>query len=261
MAQGACVAFEMVETWVEERRPVAPALLSRVLDQRWLRNGVAFSVSLAFDAGLIAALISLGKVERAHTSETNQPITTFDLPSVTAQSQGAIAAPTISVVATSPPSPSTTLAPPQRPEWSITTLPPAAAPVTPAPERAAPAPVASGMAAVGTGSGAGYDPYAFASYQKPDPARLAAAGSRPLQPLGDAVGRLTATLRGMNDGGQQITLRAYVDPAGRIIRAELLSSAPQDFATRLADRVQGFQLCEADPTRPSGANLVVTLAV
>jgi len=253
------VGFVRAESWIEERPPAVPEALLRLLDHRWLRNGVALSVSLVVDAGLIAALISLGRVDLPDNHPVQQSITTFDIASLSAQAQGAASAP-VAAITTAPPSPSpTTPPPPQHPEWSMTTLPPAAsvAPAAPAPEVAVTV-AARGLAVDGADSGAGYDPYAFASYQKPDPARLNAGQT--LQPLPDAVARLIAAL-GVSSTGRQIGVRAYVDPMGRVVRAELLSRAPAPLAERLANVTPGFQLCGADAARPSNASLVVTLTI
>ena len=235
-----------------------PETVLRLLDHRWLRNGVALGVSLVLDAGLIVALVSLGRVELAGSHQVEQSITTFDIASVSAQAEGAASAPVASVTAAPSSQSDATPLPPQHIEWSVTTLPPAApTPPTPAPAATVAAP-AQGLSASGTGSGAGYDPYAFASYQKPDPARL--GSGKALQPLPDAMARLIAAL-GASSTGRQIGVRAYVDPAGRVVRAELLASAPADLARRLASIAPGFQLCAADAARPSNASLVVTLTI
>jgi len=253
------VGFVRAESWIEERPSTVPDAALRLLDHRWLRNGVVLSISLLLDAGLIMALVSLGRIELPGTHQVQQSIATFDLPSLSAQTQGAMSAP-VAAITTAPPSQSPAMPPPpQHSEWSVTTLPPAApaVPASPAPAVAVAVP-AQGLSASGAGSGAGYDPYAFASYQKPDPARLNAGQA--LQPLPDAVARLIAAL-GASSTGRQIGVRAYVDSMGRVIRAELLSSAPAPLAHRLASIAPGFQLCSADAARPSNASLVVTLTI
>jgi hypothetical protein len=250
------VGFVRADSWIEERPSAVPDTVMRLLDHRWLRNGVALAVSLVIDAGLIMALVSLGRVELPSSHRVEQSITTFDIASVSAQAEGAASAPVAPTTAAPSSQSDSTPLPPQHVEWSMTTLPPAVlAPPAPAATVAAPA---QGLSASGTGSGAGYDPYAFASYQKPDPARLGAAQA--LQPLPDAMARLIAAL-GASSTGRQIGVRAYVDPAGRVIRAELLASAPADLARRLASIAPGFQLCAADAARPSNASLVVTLTI
>ena len=252
------MGFVRAESWIEERPSAVPDAAFRLLDHRWLRNGVVLSLSLLLDAGLIIALVSLGRVELPGAHQVQQSITTFDLPSLSAQRQGVMSAP-VAAITTAPPSQSPATPPAQHPEWSVTTLPPAApaVPASLAPAVAVAAP-AQGLSTSGVDSGAGYDPYAFASYQKPDPARLNAGQA--LQPLPDAVARLVAAL-GAPSAGRQIGVRAYVDPMGRVIRAELLSSAPAPFAQRLASIAPGFQLCSADAARPSDASLVVTLTI
>jgi hypothetical protein len=238
-------------------------MLARILDQCWLRNGVALIISLLVDIGLIAALISLGKVELRHASEPGPSIATFDLASVSDQPQGASVA-TVATASVAPQSKlNATVSPLTPKEWSVTTLPPVPTP-TPAPPQpqAASAVPAQGVGTNGSGSGAGYDPYAFASYRRPDPTRMAGGATATPQPLPDALARLTAALAVAEAGGSQaIGVRAYIDAAGRIIRAELLSSTAPNFAQQLARIAPGFQLCAPDPARPSGASLVVTLTV
>ncbi len=189
------MGFVQTESWIEERPSAVPDAFALLLDQRWLRNGVALAFSLAIDAGLIVALISLGRIAPSNLQRPEASISTFDIPSVTAQQVGASVA-TVTKTAVTPSSKiETTPAPPPPIEWSVTTLPPAAPPRVEAlqPQATAPAP-AQGFAASGSSSGAGYDPYAFASYHRPDPARMG-MGSGALQPLPDAVARLVAALR------------------------------------------------------------------
>jgi hypothetical protein len=259
------VGFVQIESWVEERASAVPDVLTRLLDQRWLRNGVALSVSLAVNTGLILALISLGKITPPSALQPAQAsITTFDIASVTAQQEGASAAKVARAVATPSSQAKPTPVPPPPVEWSVTTLPPLAPAKneTPQPQATAPAP-AQGLAVTGNGSGAGYDPYAFASYRKPDFTRLASAKAPPpaLQPLPDAVARLTAALGSTSSGRSAVNLRAYVDPDGRVVRVELVSTATPQLARRLAKIAPGFLLCAADPARSADASLMVTLTV
>jgi len=261
--RGPSVTFLRVDSWAEERPPAVPDAVLRLLDHRWLRNGVALAVSLVLDAGLIMALVSLGQVELPGTHQVQQSIATFDIASLSAQTQGA-ASRTAAVTPATPPSSTPAASPPPHPEWSMTTLPPAPAPMetavpAPAPARAAATP-AQGLAASGTGSGAGYDPYAFASYRRPDPVRLNA--NQTLQPLPEAVTHLSMAL-GLSSAAarRQIGVRIYVDPMGRIVRAEALSGAPVSLAERLASVAPGFQLCNADSTRPPETSLMVTLTI
>jgi hypothetical protein len=259
------VGFVKTESWVVETPPRVPDALLRVLDHRWLRDSVALLFSFVVVAGLIVALISLGKVELPSRAAIEHSITTFDIASVSAQPQGASSAASASL----PPVPTPTVAavaPPPLPEWSVTTLPPAPVPAPDPPQLAAATPALTsgqGMSATGNGSGAGYDPYAFASYQKPDPTRLAgASATASLQPLPDALARLSAALLQRSAGsGQPVGVRAYVDPSGRVVRVELLSTTAPELAQSLARIAPGFLLCAPDPTRAPNANLIVTLTV
>jgi hypothetical protein len=259
------VGFVKAESWVVETPPRVPAALLRILDHRWLRDSVALLLSFVVVAGLIVALISLGKVELPNRATIEHSITTFDIASVSAQPQGASSAASASV----PPVPTPTVAavaPPPLPEWSVTTLPPAPTPAPDRPQLAAATPASmpgQGMSANGNGSGAGYDPYAFASYQKPDPSRLAGAATvASLQPLPDALARLSAALSRRSAGsGQPVGVRAYVDASGRVVHAELLSTTAPELAQSLARIAPGFLLCAPDPTRAPNANLIVTLTV
>jgi hypothetical protein len=260
--QGSGVGFVQTESWIEERPSAVPDVVARLLDQRWLRNGVALSFSLVLDAGLILALISLGRIAPAALKQPDSSIATFDIASVTAQQEGATAATVAKTTATTASKMDLTPTPPPPNEWSMTTLPPASPPKTeaPQPQATAPAP-AQGFATTGGGSGAGYDPYAFASYHKPDPARMGTGSAGALQPLPDAVARLIAALRTSGAGNRPIDVRAYVDPMGRVIRAELVTVASPQLARRLAEVAPGFLLCAADPARTPDASLVVTLEV
>jgi hypothetical protein len=252
------VGFVRTESWIEERPSAVSVALFRFLDHRWFRNSVALCISLLLDAGLIVALISLGRTEPPLASSNQQSIATFDIASVSAQSPGASAAAQALQPVTASSQTEANHAPTAPREWSVTAMPIAPpAPASDPTEVATSAAPVQGMSVTGSGSGAGYDPYAFASYRRPDPSRM---GASSLQPLPDAVARLIAAL-GATGGARQVAMRATVDPMGHVVQAELMSDAAPDVAARLARIAPGFPLCAADPRRPAATSLVVTLTV
>lgn len=256
---GGNVSFIKIEEWVE-RPTIIPIVERHVSDRRWLSKGLALAASAATVAGLMLALLALGTRRTPFAVHNEHGIMTFDISSSSPRPQD-VRAPAAIAVPKHPIPPAS--APPIIREWSITTLPPIPkiAPVQSEIARTVPLPIsAQGPAAAGSGT-SGYDPYAFASYQKPDAARLARASSAPpLQPLPEAVARLSAAiLRKTRGPGAAVSVRATVDASGHVVRAELLAPGTPDLTIRLARFAPGFALCAPDPMRGANAELIVTL--
>lgn len=252
------MAFETAGTWVvTDRTGAIPGL-----DNRWARNSLALILSIVAEASLIGMLLGLDAFSpRAPTK--SRAINVIDISSTTAQASGAAKADTSHPVTAAQQlsKVDTTSTTPLPREWSVAALPPAPK-SDPAPVQTVPsATTGHGMGSTGTNAGAGYDPYAFASYRSPDAARLAAAAANALIPPIDKLAELEGKLRSrLGKRGLHISARATVDGTGRIIYVDILSGVAGPLVASIEAVMTNFQLVPA-ATGKSASSLPITLNI
>jgi len=221
---------------------------------------MALIVSLAVDAGMIAVLLAMGDVTPQLNEPRAQSISTINLSSkvVQAISAGASAAPASTSTARATKVDATSSAPIPR-EWSVTTLPPVVVPkMSPLPPASPSLAVSASLGAgsAGKATGAGYDPYAYASYRAPS----AAVSSIVVSP--EAIGRLETLLsEHIALSGAQIAARVDIDSQGRITRFLAGPGVPPASAAKIAALALGFALCPPDSKRPVMSDVAVSLNV
>jgi hypothetical protein len=255
------MSFVTTEQWPIEPRGLLLSIgLPRDFDDLWLRRFAAFGISIVIDGAIVAALFVSGSIPLPVIAHPDSAITVIDLPSPTNLSNGASAKqplqPAVTPVIKSPID--TTVAPPAPKEWSITTLPlaPSVSLRPPAPPASTKAGTATGTA--GVGQGAGYDPYAFASLQKPPPGQATSGAS--LHVDATALARLEALLgERFHSDGQIITARISVDATGRVTSADIGPPVEPTMAAVMARSMTGFVLCAADPARGPSASGTISL--
>lgn len=255
------MAFVRADSWLAEQPGPQMLIPASWLEHRAIPTSTAIVLSLLIEGGMIAALLFLGDARQPPASRVDHSIMMIDVASSIAQTQGAtaarapqaqsIAAPVMHIDA------SASAGLPQ--EWSVTTLPPAPE-ASPAPSMPhAPAVPTHGFGSVGAGIGAGYDPYAFASYRPPQPPGATGA-QPPLIPK--AQDQLEQLLwQRLQAKGLRIDARLTVDASGHVTHVDLVSGAPAQMAAEISTTILGFALCAPDPARTSDTNVSLVLTV
>jgi hypothetical protein len=255
------MSFVTTEQWpIEPRGLLSSVGLPRDFDDLWLRRFAALGISIVIDGAIVAALFVSSTIPLPVIAYPDSAITVIDLPSPTNLSNGASAKqplqPAVAPVIKSPID--ATVAPPAPKEWSVTTLPPSS---TPSPQPSTPPVSKTAGTATGTagiGQGAGYDPYAFASLQKPPTGQAIGGTSLPVDAT--ALARLEALLgERFHSDGQIITARISVDATGRVTSADIGPPIDPTMAAVMARSMTGFVLCAADPARGPSANGTISL--
>lgn len=259
------MGFVRTETWSTSKRGLVLPALQRWSDHRVARTAAALLISLSIEAAMIGALVFLGDIHRSTAARVERSITTFDIMSVTEQSQGA--------TTDRPIQPNLTTAqltkidatdtPPIAREWSVVALPPAPKVSLPVPPLPTPAEAQHGLGSSGAGGGAGYDPYAFASYRPPSSgARSASAVIAPVQVIPEARAKLEALLQQrLGRQGLRLETRLTIDASGHVTHVDIVSGVPSSIVATTIAVVTGFLLCEADANRTSNVEVPLSLGV
>ena len=255
------MAFVRTETWTAvENSHALTKLWKDLLEHSWLERTVACLLSLLISGLMLDVIFLIGIVAPPSHLMAKQPaITVIDVPSPTSQREGAALKPlspqhvaplTIQLALTHPAA---------LKEWKIVSLPSEPVADLPTAEPATSATPATGLSDAGHGSGAGYDPYAFASYRAPS----SGTGATPIVTSNTDPARMLSAMLHERLGtlGLQVQVRVTVDTAGRIIQANIVSGASKVTSTAIIAALTGQQLYDGRSSQVASGSMTVSIAI
>lgn len=245
----------------------APASLGRAVNDArspirlpgWMGRICALLLSILIQAGMIAMLLIMTGVVQPSKQQSGPRMILLDLVSPAQSEAGAVDR--VADINNTPIAPPTDLQVADHTdlphEWSLAKLPPLS-PAKPTPQ-AAQSP-ASGEANTGSSTGAGVDPYAFASYRPELVVQM--APTRTLLPDAAALAALEQAIRAhLPASTTNLKLQMLVDQEGRIGQAELLSPVAAPARAIVLQAVRGAVLFSPDPARPQQVRTTLTLTI